>query len=92
MVDPLDTGYMSHNMKELKYIIDTEDHDKFSQALEKEIYDTEDVLMFIYSSVVTFNDEHVFNTLIKRNNYFEVNPDLHVLLSQPKIFYQFQRF
>jgi hypothetical protein len=43
-------------MQELKAIIDRDDQVKFSHyALEREIYDYDEILMFLYTSVAVFN-------------------------------------
>ena len=74
-------------MLELKKILDTDDVKIFKNLIRKEIYDTDEVLMYLYAAVAYFNSEDVFQYMIMNNNYFEVSPDLHHLFSEPGIYY-----
>jgi len=67
-------------MLELKMCIDKDDEAKFKEVLHKEIYDGDEVLMYIYAAVTVFHSEQVFYTLLRRNNFFEVNPEWNLLL------------
>lgn len=56
------------------------------------MYDSEEVLMYLFASVACFNSEGTFDILIKRNNLFKVNKEWNDLFSSPKIFYQLSSF
>lgn len=47
-------------MLELKKILDVDDEKSFKNILKKEIYDTDEVLMYLYAAVAYFNSEDVF--------------------------------
>ena len=73
-------------MLDLKSAIDDLDEPKFSQILNTEIYDADEVLMLLYCAVTCFNSEKAFDILLKRNNYFRVKPEWFALFQIPKIF------
>ena len=73
-------------MLELKHIIDQSDTKMFYECLDKEIFDSEEVLMYLYAAVACFSTENIFDRLLRRNNYFEVNSEWYELFSLPRIF------
>jgi hypothetical protein len=42
-------------MLELKTLIDRDDHIKFREILDREMYDLDEVLMVLYAAVYAFN-------------------------------------
>ena len=64
-------------MVDLKNSLEMDDEKKFEEIIKKEIYDSEELLMYLYAAVSCFNNEKVFDQLLKRNNYFKVNKELH---------------
>lgn len=69
-----------------------DDEKKFDEILKKDLYDSEEVLMYLYCAVSCFNSEKVFDTLLKRNNYFKVNKELNQLFSSSRLFLQLSGF
>lgn len=57
-------------MLELKHIIDQHDIKMLSECLDKDLYDSEEVLMHLYVAIACFSADNVFDRLLKRNNYF----------------------
>ena len=51
------------------------------------MYDSEEVLMYLYAGVACFNSEKMFDILLKRNNFFKIKKEWFELFSVPKIFY-----
>jgi hypothetical protein len=77
-------------MRMLKMAVQNLDDEKFTYLLNSEIFDSDEVLMLLYSSVVCFNSEKAFDILLKRNNYFKFKGDWHTLFSSIRIFQTLQ--
>lgn len=72
-MQPQNGEYLSSNMIELKACLDMDDERRFEQVMQKEVYDSEEVLMYLYAALSCFNSDRVFHGLLKKNNYFEFN-------------------
>ena len=79
--------YMSQNMVNLKICLEMDDDRKFEEIMKKDLYDTEEVFMYLFCAVSCFNSEKIFDILLKRNNYFKVNKEWNLLFSTNRVFY-----
>lgn len=77
---------------DLKVSLEMDDEKQFEDILNRELYDSEEVLMYLYAAVSCFNSEKVFDGLLRRNNYFKVNKELNQLFTSSHVFLQLSGF
>lgn len=64
-------------MMDLKISLEMDDEKRFEEILKRDLYDSEEILMFLYAAVSCFNSEKVFEGLLRRNNYFKAIKELN---------------
>ena len=77
---------LSQTMKTLKQAVDNFDDTLFSTLLNQDHFDSGEILMLLYASVVCFNSERAFDILLKRDNYFKSKPTWHAIFKVPRVY------
>ena len=71
---------------DLKISLEIDDEKKFEEVLKRDLYDSEEILMYLYAAVSCFNSEKVFEGLLKKNNYFKHIKELNQLFISSHVF------